>query len=101
MPRTQREPADGLFYPGKGDIRRATRPGGRDTAAVGDRLLRKTYVLDRDQVERIAGYARTRGVGINELVRWLLAAGLDALEAGTWELPIETVEVKHIAAEHA
>lgn len=96
MPKPRTPPASGLDYAGKGELRRATRKGGKDSVAVGERMQRKTYVLDSTQVEHLAAYARANGIGINELVRWVLHRGLDALEGGEWELPIETVEIKRI-----
>jgi len=98
MAKTKGEPQNGLDYAGKGAYRRATRPGGKDSARVGQSYQRKTYVVDAATVNRVADYAKARGVGLNELVRWILAQGIDALESGAWELPTETVQRVRIAS---
>ena len=99
MARRMGEPADGLDYPGKRQVRRSTRRGGRDATAVGERYQRKTYVLERDQVDRIKVLAQGQGIGINALTRWLLTHALDAIESGEWELPIEEVTVKRLVSD--
>lgn len=52
------------------------------------RLKRKTYLLTPELIEHVADLAETERVGINELVRYLLRASLEMVEAG--ELPIPT-----------
>ena len=98
MAKDKEAPRNGLAYAGKGTYRRATRPGGKDSTRVGQDYQRKTYVVDSSTVERIANYAKARGVGVGELVRWMLAEGMNALESGAWELPTETVERVRIAS---
>jgi len=96
MPR--RQPGDGLSYPGMRNVRKSTRPGGKDSSAVG-RYRRKTYVLEPGQIARVKALADDKGVGINALARWLLGRALDAVDNGAWELPIEDVTVKRLAIE--
>jgi len=96
MPKRARVPSSGLDYPGKRDIRQSTRPGGRDTTAVGEHFQRKTYVLERDQVTRLKEMAASYHVGINELARWLLTQAMDRVDDGEWELPLESEQVWHL-----
>ena len=99
MAKRREQPANGLGYAGKPNVREATRKGGKDTTAVGQLYQRKTYVVERDQVDRIHAVAKENGIGINELVRWILGEALDAIDAGAWELPIEEVTVRRLVTE--
>lgn len=99
MPRSRQRQANGLTYAGKPNVREATRKGGKDTTLIGDLYQRKTYVVERDQVDRIKALASENGIGINELVRWILGQSLQALDSGEWELPIEEVTIHRLASE--
>jgi len=53
--------------------------------------LRKTYLVSPELRDRIKAKAKAERVGQNELVRFLLTWGLDQLDAGDLDLPLEEV----------
>lgn len=50
-------------------------------------MVRKTYILTPDLVERVATTAGRERVKINDLVRFLLMSSLDMLDSGELALP--------------
>lgn len=52
-----------------------------------NRIRRKTYLLSGDLIERIEALADQERVGINELVRFLLAEAITQVEAGDLTIP--------------
>lgn len=50
-------------------------------------MVRKTYILTPDLVERVATTAARERVKINDLVRFLLIASLDMIDSGELALP--------------
>ena len=55
------------------------------------KLKRKTYLFTDDLITRIEDTAKTHGVGVNELVRYLVTHTLNELDAGTHKLPVRVV----------
>lgn len=53
-----------------------------------NKVVRKTYLVTNELKDRIAHVAEQNSVGPNELVRFLLTAALDQLDAGTLALPV-------------
>jgi hypothetical protein len=54
-------------------------------------LRRKTYLLTNELIDRINALAEDKRVGINELVRFLLANAVAQVESGDLEIPTEAV----------
>jgi hypothetical protein len=61
---------------------------------TGTAYQRKTYLLRPRMIERIAELSEREGLQVNELVRFLLAYGLEEVEAGRLDLPGKVVTVK-------
>lgn len=59
---------------------------------MADELRGRTYLLTPDLIERINALAAARQVNVSELVRYLLAYALDAVDAGA--LPIVTRPIR-------
>jgi hypothetical protein len=79
-------------------------PGKSGKSAVEDqstdsqKLIRKTYLLFAEDIERVLKLAEQERVGINELVRYLLNMGCDMIESGDHVLPTKTEEVRRIVS---
>ena len=58
------------------------------------RYKRKTYLMTDELIRRIETQAKRRGVGVNEMNRYLLTLALDLVESGKHEISVQTVE-KH------
>jgi hypothetical protein len=58
------------------------------------RYRRKTYLMTDELIRRIETQAKRKGVGVNEMNRYLLTLALDMVESGKHEIPVQTVE-KH------
>jgi hypothetical protein len=67
----------------------APRPEG--TRKEKGKLTRKTYLLTDDLISRLEDTAKANKVGVNELVRYLVKHGLDALDAKEYSLPVRVV----------
>ena len=62
------------------------------------RLVRKTFLLTPDLVERLDRAIEREGVGKNEFVRYALDTFCKELESDQRKLPVQTREVKIIAS---
>jgi hypothetical protein len=58
------------------------------------RYRRKTYLMTDGLIRRIETQAKRKGVGVNEMNRYLLTLALDMVESGKHEISVQTVE-KH------
>lgn len=58
------------------------------------RYKRKTYLMTDELIRRIETQAKRKGVGVNEMNRYLLTLALDLVESGQHEISVQTIE-KH------
>lgn len=77
-------------------LRVARGPAGGKTA----KLVRKTFLLTPDLVERLDKAIEREGVGKNEFVRYALDTFCKELESEQRRLPVETKEVRTIVTVH-
>lgn len=73
-------------------VRKRTTKRTRKKKPSGSSLVRKTFLMTPDLLERIDVVVEEEQVGISELVRFLLMSSLDAIESGELEIP--TTETK-------
>ena len=55
------------------------------------RRVRKTYLMTDDLIARVESFATQHGVGINEGLRFILLAGLDAIAAGNAKVDTQVI----------
>jgi len=75
------------------DVRRALNQKGKDTTRAG-RYLRRSFLVLPEMDEAINQKAAELGVGKMELIRYLLAAGLEQLNRGEQPEKREVVTVR-------
>lgn len=66
------------------------------TSPSKQKMIRKTYLLYQNDIDRVAQLAQDENVGINELTRYLLNLGCELVESGQHQLPTTTQEVRKI-----
>lgn len=54
-------------------------------------LKRKTYLLSDELIKRLDDTAKDHGVGVSELLRYLVTHALDEVDSGTHKLPVKVV----------
>lgn len=69
-------------------------PDSTDDRKATLRYRRKTYLMTDELIRRIEVQAKRKGVGVNEMNRYLLTLALDLVESGKHEISVQTVE-KH------
>ena len=57
---------------------------------------RRTYILTQDLADRLEAVGREHQVGLSDLVRFLLAVGLDQVDAGELSIPTRAASLRVI-----
>ncbi len=91
--RSQRPLDNPLSQVTPGEVRRAMNRKGKDTTRAG-RYLRRSFLIEPDMDEALNQKADSLGVGKMELVRYLLAVGLDHLSQGHEPVKREVITLR-------
>ena len=75
------------------EVRRATNPKGKDTTMAG-RYRRRSILIEPEMDEAINEKVDELGIGKMELIRYLIAVGLESLNSGNVPVKKEVVATK-------
>lgn len=92
MATKKQQTADALLPKAKGwetqlGVNPPAKPAEEDKGA----LKRKTYLLSDELIKRLDDTAKAHGVGVSELLRYLITHSLNQVDNGTHKLPVKVV----------